>query len=433
MRIHHLLLLVILLASFTRDDDRKAKYSQKIRQYLDKQGELQDYYSIDDKGICIYASPEDHLENKPEYFLQWNEIAQFKALMREASAQDAIRIMSEKKTNAFSPELLSQYSKPYTTGITPEPLKPLKGLRVAIDPGHVAGDMDMAKIEKKFLDMKPDSTGKLNEHVQIMEGQLTLNTALLLKSSLEQAGAIVMLTRSRPNESAFGKTFDEWMKKDYDHAVDSLVKEGRMTPREKSALAKASKRDIFRKVFFELELQERARKINAFKPDITVIIHYNVDDDNTNWKQPSDENYNMAFVGGSFMKGELNTPLARLEFLRLIVCDDIEGSVQLSALAVKQFGEQLDVPLAATKDAKYLSDYCMETTAEGVYARNLTLTRLVHGTLVYGETLCQDNMKECIALNHKDGTWNGITTSMRVKQVADAYFNAVKQFAEKQH
>lgn len=431
----YLLLLVSVLsfAAAPAQDSRKAKYEQKIKQYLDKEDALQSYYSIDEQGISIFATPEDHLGNKPEYRLAWNEIPQFNALMREAPAQEALRIMSEKKGEPFKPDAIGPYVKPSITGITPEPLKPLNGLRVAIDPGHMAGDMEMARIEKKFLDMKPDSTGRLNEPVQIAEGILTLQTALLLKTQLEAAGAEVMLTRSRPNESAFGKTFDEWMKTDMKKALDSLEKIKRITPREKQSLLKAAKKDVFRKVFFELELQKRAEKINAFKPDLTVIIHYNVDEGNTGWRQPTNVNYNMAFVAGSFMKGELSAPLARLEFLRLIVSDDIESSIKLSALAVKQFEQQLRVRPAETTDAKYLSQACMPSAARGVYARNLTLTRLVHGTLVYGETLCQDNIKECIALQRKDGTWEGITTSMRVKLAADAYFNAIKQYAEKTH
>jgi N-acetylmuramoyl-L-alanine amidase len=433
VKIYFLAAFILAFIKLPAQDSRKEKYEQKIKLLLDKEDALQSFYAVDEQGISIFANAEDNLSNKPEMRLSWSEVPQFKALMREAPAQEALRIMIEKKTEPFKPAIIAAYVKPSITGITPEPLKPLKGLRVALDPGHMAGDMSMARIEKKFLDMKPDSTGKLNEQVQIMEGMLTLQTALLLKSRLEAAGAEVMLTRSKPGESAFGKTFDEWIKTDMKRSLDSLDKAGKLTPSEKQTQLKGTKRDVFRKIFFELELQKRAEKINAFKPDLTVIIHYNVDESNTDWKQPSEVNYNMAFVAGSFMKGELSTPLARLEFLRLIVTDDIESSVKFSSIAAQQFEEQLQVRLAGPNDAKYLTQACMSTSAKGVYARNLTLTRLVHGTLVYGETLCQDNIKECIALQRKDGMWDGITTSMRVKQVADTYYNAIKLYSEKQH
>ena len=415
--------------------DRKAAHEEKIKQYLDKENSLKGYYSIDEQGISIYASPPDQLENKIEFRLTWSEASQFKTLVREAPAQELLRIMTAKKDKSFDAEAIAQYIKPgLKSEFASTPEKPLQGLRVAIDPGHVAGDMETGRIEKKFLDMKPDSLGRLTQRVQIVEGQLTLQTALILKHSLEQAGAQVLLTRSKPNETAFGKTFDEWMKQDMHYAVDSLFKAGKINATEKKNLpGKMSKRDVFKKVFSELELQERARKINAFKPDLTVIIHFNVDETNTDWKRPTDKNFNMAFVPGSFMKNELSTPLARLEFLRLLMTDDIERSVQLSGMSVQAFEQLLNVPTAGPRDAKYLADACLTTPSKGVYARNLTLTRLVHGPLVYGETLYQDNIKECIALQKKDMSWNGVTTSERVKLVADAYFQAVSKYAAKLH
>ena len=427
--------IFFLLASLIILPDRKAIHEQKIKQFLDKESSLKGYYSIDEQGVSVYASPADQLEKKIEFRLEWNEISQFKALLREAPALDILRIMTDKKEKGFDAELIAKYLKPgLKSELAATPEKPLQGLRVALDPGHVAGDIDMGRIEKKYLDMKPDTLGRLPYRVQIVEGQLTLQAALLLKHSLEHAGAQVMLTRSQPNETAFGKTFEDWMKQDMKAAVDSLFKVGKITSSEKKSLSsKMSPRDVFKKIFSELELQERARKINAFKPDLTVIIHFNVDEMNTGWKQPTEKNFNMAFVPGSFMKNELSTPLARLEFLRLLVTDDIERSVQLSGMSVQAFEQKLNVPTAGPNDARYLSDACMITSSKGVYARNLTLTRLVHGPLVYGETLYQDNIKECLALQKKDMTWNGVTTSERVKLVSDAYFQAITKYAAKQH
>lgn len=423
----------VLLASLVLPD-RKTLHEQKIKQFLDKENSLSSYYSIDEQGVSIYASAADRLANKIEFRLEWSELSQFKTLLREVPAQELLRIMSEKKDKGFSPAVISGYMHSAgKDGLIPEPGKPLHGLRVAIDPGHIAGDMAMGRLEKKYLDMKPDSAGRLQQRVQIVEGQLTLYTALLLKQSLEQAGAQVMLTRSKPNETAFGKTFHEWMQQDMREAVDSLFRAGKINAVEKKQLSgKISPRDVFRKLFFELELQERAKKINAFKPDLTVIIHFNVDEMNTDWKRPTEKNFNMAFVPGSFMKNELGTPLARLEFLRLIVTDDIERSIQLSGMSVQAFEQYLKVPPAEPKDAKYLTAACLPTSAQGVFARNLTLTRLVHGPLVYGETLYQDNILECVAL-HKEMSQGDIITCDRLKLVADAYFQAIGKYAAKQH
>ncbi|HLZ15760.1 MAG TPA: hypothetical protein VKQ08_01920, partial [Cyclobacteriaceae bacterium] len=46
--------------------------------------------------------------------------------------------------------------------------------------------------------------------------------------------------------------------------------------------------------------------------------------------------------------------------------------------------------------------YCSTTDYEGVYCRNLAMTRTVRGPLVYLEALLQDNQKEAIELSKRE-------------------------------
>ena len=46
--------------------------------------------------------------------------------------------------------------------------------------------------------------------------------------------------------------------------------------------------------------------------------------------------------------------------------------------------------------------YCSRTDYDGVYCRNLAMTRTVRGPLVYLEALLQDNAKEAIELSKRD-------------------------------
>ena len=188
--------------------------------------------------------------------------------------------------------------------------------------------------------------------------------------------------------------------------------------------SKASKSDKFRVIFKDVELQKRAEIINNFKPDFTIIIHYNVDEKNTGWNKPANKNFNMTFVGGAFMKHDLSSPEKRFEFLRLLISSDLENSIALSSAMVKSFEKNLNVKTAVLKDAKYLGEGCLLTEEQGVYCRNLQLTRYIHGPLVYGETLYQDNMNECCALNKECDK----TKNQRVQQVAEAYFQGVLNY-----
>ena len=395
-------------------------YKVKIEKHLDKEKALSGYYSFDDEGIYMYGSLTDKKNNRPEFKIFWNELQAAKALFYLKSNKEIEHILSLKKDKPFSAEQINDWANDFSE--MPVKRKSLQGIRIAIDPGHIAGDMATAKLEKKFISMKANPAFGLKQDVQIIEGELTLATAKLLKQKLEAEGALVMLTRDSSDISAFGKTFENWLINDFKNSVEKSFTESAITEAEKTfLLAKAAKRDIFRNYFSALDIRERANKINAFRPDIAVVVHYNVDEKNTGWVKPSDKNYNMVFIGGSFMKDELNTFQSRVHFLRMLITDDVSKSVDLSEKLIKKFHDNLQVSSALSGNADYLRKNCMDTEIQGVYHRNLTLTQLVHGTTAYCETLYQDNIKECILLDEK-------TTSVRIKEVADAYYKGIKEY-----
>ncbi|MBA3706168.1 MAG: hypothetical protein H0W84_09795 [Bacteroidetes bacterium] len=132
----------------------------------------------------------------------------------------------------------------------------------------------------------------------------------------------------------------------------------------------------------------------------------------------------MAFVGGAFMRSDLPSREKRFEFLRLLVSDDLEKSIALSSSVVKSFEKILDVKTAGPKDATYLIQGCLPTLQEGVYCRNLQLTRYIHSPLVYGESLYQDNIDECKLLNMESDK----TKNARIQQVAEAYFQGILNY-----
>ena len=91
---------------------------------------------------------------------------------------------------------------------------------------------------------------------------------------------------------------------------------------------------------------------------------------------------------------------------------------------MKSFENELKVPTATFRDAKYLIEGCLPAEANGVYCRNLQLTRYVHSPIVYGETLYQDNINECKLLSAETDK----TKNKRLQQVADAYFKGILNY-----
>lgn len=341
---------------------------EKLEKYLVKEKEIEDYYAVTEDAFVLFDSPESKASGKEEYRLIFS---------KQSS-------LNERKN------------------------KNLQGLKVAIDPGHFGEKY--AYLEQRFVEIPLDSSIAC-----FNEGTLTFLTALHLKTLLEQEGAQVMLTKEHLGTGAILKDFFDWLKE---------------TPavwKEQKTLSQ-----LFREKYNPLDLKARAEKINQFAPDITVIIHYNAHDStdkSSPYTKPTEQNYNMTFLAGAFCKKELVEKEARYEFLRLLVTQDIENSQLFCQSVLDQMIIHLQVPAVIPEDgARYLDNACLPVS-KGVYARNLALTRLVHGTLCYGESLVQNNPKEAVNLSKQDTVIGGIPCSSRLKEVAEAYFDAIKLFA----
>lgn len=247
------------------------------------------------------------------------------------------------------------------------------GFRVALDPGHFGGKY--GKLEQKWV---------LVDGILLQEGDLTLKTALLLKDKLEKAGMEVFLTRTEEGKGALEEEF----------AGDDF------------------------KSFNARDLRRRAELVNAFNPDITLMIHYNVHSGESNVCKGTSKNYCLAFVPGAFCQGELDTLEDREHLYRLLATDDLIRSVELSQLVINHLGAKLGIPI---KSHEHYMDRVCKRVGKGIYARNLAMTRLVRGPLAYIEVLCQDCAEEAPRL--KDGS--------RMIEVAEALFEGVIQWEMK--
>ncbi|MBN8703021.1 MAG: N-acetylmuramoyl-L-alanine amidase [Bacteroidetes bacterium] len=385
-------------------------YSKKLSKSLDKKNRLDSLVYISSKGIGIVDT-----NKRQKLIVQWQDLDKWKIALKTISydtigtyIKDSVRLSAIINSTPLI-NVNQNLSK-----------NTLEGVKIAIDPGHFAGNSRTAAIEEKYLTLPPYSD-------TLIEGELTLLTAQLIKEKLERFGANVLLTRTKPDQTAFGITFDEWYNKKRKTDVTNAFANKEITAEEKDLLlGTTSKKIAFRKFFLNYELKERARKINAFKPDLTLIIHYNVDEKNLNWRTPSEKNYNMFFVPGSFMPEELDNIETKLNLIRLLITDDLDKSVAFSGSIAQKMEQKTKIPLAKDTDAEYLSKYCLESNTAGVFHRNLTLTRLIQGTVCYGETMYQDNATEFKLLIESKNR----TPESRVKQIANAYVDGILEYLQ---
>ena len=346
------------------------------------------------------------------------------SLMVESVIPDSIESVYQKikAKKSFGIPVSAQKEKNKT------PEKPLTGIKICIDPGHIAGNLKMAYLEQKYVHFTKDIYTDLKaDSVDIGEGILTFQTASILKKMLEEKGATVFVTREN-NSTTFGCTYEEWYKKHRKKTLDSLFEADKLTSQKHKQFLHLSASAFFLEFFKDYELQQRARVINNFRPDLTAIIHYNVNEKNVPWLKPSDKNFCMAFIPGCITNDNIQTPAGKINLLRLLLTNDVDESEKISSLLVKELSKQLNIAAAQTDDASYLSEHCKPTPSTGVYCRNLALCRMVKGPLAYGECLYQDNEKECYELVKNGENVYGVQTNKRVVLAAQSFFNAILKY-----
>lgn len=408
-------------------------YSQSISElkkrfdsYLNFNGSLNSVVKFDDKSIKILNL------NKSEFTIYDGEQLVLNNFFKTQTTTDLIVFYTWKKNNALSKKQLDSLYALCTSKaeipIIAAKEKPLFGKRIAIDPGHFAGNVTDAKVEQKFIEFIPDSASTLKDTIRFNEGRLTFLTAELLKQQLEQQGATVFVTRTQQNYTAFNNTYQNWFDTKRKKVLDSLLLIQNIDKKKHLTLIKQTKEKLFWSFFRDYELAERTRLINAFKPDATVIIHYNVDEKNTDWKKPTTKNYTMAFIAGAMTADNFNKTISKIHFVRLLLSNQLNQSEQLSMLSVQAFNKQLQIPIATKTDADYLKNSCLSTSSKGVFCRNLALCRTINSPLVYGETLYQDNINECQKLNANDFEINGLKLPKRIYEVAQCYYSALNSY-----
>lgn len=345
---------------------------EKLHLFLKKDPRIEGYFELKEEELNVYSALPGHPERVLEYCLQ--------LCPKEESA-------------------------------TPRTAKKegISGMRIAIDPGHFGGRF--CHLEERYIDI-PSGLGR-KAALQFDEGTLCYLTAVHLRDLLEKEGAIVFLTRKAIGEGALSIDFFDWLKEN---------------PQTWTADATLSK--LFKR-YNQLDLHARCAKINAFHPDLTIVIHFNAQPGGNGLSSNSTvtaSNFNMVFVPGAFSASELIDQESRYEFMRLLVSNDLYCSLELSRSLLAKFIENLHVPAVTSQDkAGYLDTVCLKIE-EGIYSRNLTLTRLIHSPVCYGETLIQNNIDESINLSRKDDIIDGIACSSRIKEIAKAYFEGIQNY-----
>ena len=187
--------------------------------------------------------------------------------------------------------------------------KPLSGLTIALDPGHLGGSW--AKLEERWFQIGEGT-------IPVAEGDMTLLTARILAPMLEAEGARVLLVRNdteplTPLRPADLRT----------EALEDLQRQGLHIIRDGyggagDTLKMNSIQWTSQLLFYRTaEIQARGRLVNEkLHPDMVLCMHYNAE----GWGDPANpqlvpKNHMHLLVNGSYSAAEMGLDDVRFAML----------------------------------------------------------------------------------------------------------------------
>jgi len=300
--------------------------------------------------------------------------------------------------------------------------KPLAGLRVALDPGHLGGKW--AKMEERWFqvgDAKP-----------VTEGDMTLRVSRLLATRLRKLGATVLFVRNstQPVTPKRPDDFKELARK-------ILIKNGVPQPRpdvldpkdpEKEQTIRWQSRILF---YRYSEIRRRAVLVNSkLHPDLVLCLHFNAEP----WGEPdkptlTDVNHLHLLVNGSYQKEELDFDDERFEMIRRLLSRADDEELPIADSVATSMAKATGLP-------PYQYPTTLITTKVGasgyVYARNLLATRLYRCPVVYCEpyVMNSDDVFARVQAGDYDGTKeiNGIQRKSIFREYADTVADGLREY-----
>jgi hypothetical protein len=276
-----------------------------------------------------------------------------------------------------------------TQATSRDPARPLKGIRIALDPGHIGGDW--ARLEARYF--------KLGDDPPVEEAALNLITCERLAERLQADGADIVwakhdyepVTHLRPadlhREAIAALALPEHTPSPRSGYTPSFLF-GLPLPRfPRSGNPAATEERIDNEaalLFYRVaEIRARGDVVNRQHPDLTICVHYNADD----WGDPEHPTLTaqsrlVIFINGAYEKSELAYDDYKYDLLRKLLDRTAVQEERGCALVGQAMLDTFKYPpedYPGTYFAHHVTD------VPSVYARDLLANRIYHGPVIYCE------------------------------------------------
>lgn len=250
-----------------------------------------------------------------------------------------------------------------------DPARPLKGLRIALDPGHIGGDW--ARLEGRYF--------KIGDDPSVEEAKLNMITCDLLAERLEADGVQIIWAKH-----GYEPTTDLRPDSLHREAIAALTFHPDTTKRisNEAAIERMITNEAALLFYRVAEIRARAELVNKQHPDLTICVHYNADD----WGDPNNPSLIgrsrlVIFINGSYEKSELADDDIKYDLLRKL----LDRTAVQEERGCDYVGQEMLDTLKYPPEA-YTGYFARRVTdVPSVYARNLIANRLYHGPVIYCE------------------------------------------------
>ena len=353
--------------------------------------------------------------------IEINEDAARILINRDAQKFFTLRFAGSKEEQKSVPRLWRPAKSLPSAG----PDKPLVGLRIALDPGHLGGTW--AKMEERWF--------QVGDSKPVQEGDLTLRVSRLLATRLRDLGAKVSFVRST-DEPATGKRPDDFR----ELARKILIRNGVPQPRaEVRDPTDPTKEQTIRWqseiLFYRYsEIRRRAALVNfKLHPDLVICLHFNAE----GWGDPTsamltDINHLHLLVNGSYLGDELEFDDERFEMIRRLLSRAYDQELPLADTIALTMARETRLPPYAYPTANSTTHV---GTSGYVYARNLLATRLYRCPVVYCEPYVMNSKDVFVRIQAGDyeGTRNinGVEQKSIFREYADSVADGLVEYYSK--
>jgi N-acetylmuramoyl-L-alanine amidase len=242
--------------------------------------------------------------------------------------------------------------------------RPLTGVHVALDPGHIGGQW--AKMEERWYQLK-------GHPLEVKEGELSLAVAQRLKIELEALGARISLVRETTEP---------------------------VTPRRAADFRKMATTQRGAELLFYRQSEIRARADlvnNRIRPDLCICLHLNAEA----WGEPTapqltSANHLHMLMNGHYSAEELALDDCRYEMLRRLFQRTADEELPLNLAVATGLAEATGLP-AYDYDRGHMSGNAHRPASGDagryVWVRNLLANRLYECPVIYCEPYvmnCED-------------------------------------------